>query len=123
MQQFVEPARTAAVELVANTAIFSLVEDRRPRTVDGIDIETARNIRDLPGPDNVNVQLDAHLQPTFSGCTTARQNDLQTALSEAVTLAQNASLALSSASHCAHFTGRRYREWFGAATTSRYSTV
>lgn len=123
VQQFVEAARTADVELVANTAIFSLVEDRRPRTVDGIDIETARSIRDLPGPDNVNVQLAAHLQPTFSGCTTARQNDLQTALSEAVTLAQNASLALSSASHCAHFTGRRYREWFGAATTSRYSTA
>ena len=113
--RFVQPEPGAyLLPVVANTAVFTLTEDRPARTVDGIDIEAARSLRDL---------VAAHLEPTFSGCTTARQTDLRTALDNAVTLAQNAGLALSGAGHCAHFTGRRYAEWFGAATTARYATV
>jgi peptidyl-Lys metalloendopeptidase len=121
-RQFVEPPRTAGVRVLSNTAIFTLLEDRPARTVDGIDIGVARQIRDLVQPGGVLAGPE-HKAPTFSGCTASRQTDLTTALAEAVKYANNASLALSSANHCAHFTGRRYTEWFGAATTSRYATV
>jgi peptidyl-Lys metalloendopeptidase len=114
MSRFVQPEAGTDLPVVANTAVFTLLADRRPKTVDGIDIEASRGLRDL---------VAAHLEPAFSGCTTVRQADLRTALEAAVTLAQNAGLALSGASHCAHFTGRRYAEWFGAATTARYTTV
>jgi peptidyl-Lys metalloendopeptidase len=54
----------------------------------------------------------------FVGCTTSRQSQINTAIANAKTYASNSASYLNAGT-----TGARYTTWFGAYTSSRYSTV
>jgi peptidyl-Lys metalloendopeptidase len=57
----------------------------------------------------------------YTKCTTSQQSTLQTAHANAITWTGKSKSYLSS--HSASNAGTTYTKWFGAATTSRYSTA
>src|SRR5262245_2367684 len=105
------------VAVRANTAIFTMLEAREAKTIDGINKEVLRKL------DAAALAPKLKKAPVFTGCTAARQATLNTALTNATNLANAARLALAGANHCEQYTGQRYREWLGAANATRYSTV
>lgn len=116
-KRFLKRPRTASVTVKSNAAIFTLLEGRQAKTVNGTEIAFARRLA------QTNVLAAAQKAPVFSSCTASQQTDLNNALTEATKIANAAKLALTSASYCAHFTAPRYLEWFGKYSDSRFNTV
>jgi peptidyl-Lys metalloendopeptidase len=100
-------------ELESNT-LFLAVE-RNERAVDAI--ETLAAIEEAVRP-SVPTKYQT---PSYVSCSTTRQSSLVTALSNAQSISLKARNHLSSASSPS--TDSAYRTWFGAYTSSRYSTV
>jgi peptidyl-Lys metalloendopeptidase len=66
---------------------------------------------------------DKALTPGFVSCTTSRQSTLNTALNNAQTISGKARDYLNNLPVASRATDTAYKTWFGAYTTSRYSTV
>lgn len=113
MRSYTNPQRVATVAIKTNIAVFELEEDRQPKTVNGVEI----NGLEMQGQDA------AEKTPSFNGCSLSQQGTLTNALAQAVKIADEARKALSNAPIWARYTGPRYKEWFGAYTSSRYSAV
>lgn len=63
------------------------------------------------------------MQPVFKNCTQTRKDALDSALSEAETVAAAALLVLNSTDVGKRSGAKRYTTWFGSYTASRYDTV
>ena len=108
-------AKADAVDLAvrSNTAIFALQEDRQPLTRHGLLIEA-----ESP------TALVAEKGASFAGCSAAQQSTITKALAQALKIANEASTALANTPAWARFNSpKRYREWFGEFSSSRYSAV
>lgn len=70
-----------------------------------------------------NQILDAYLTPTFQSCTSTRQSSLLTAISNAQTISLKARDYLNNVPSTSRPTDPAYKTWFGAYTSTRYSTV
>lgn len=64
-----------------------------------------------------------YLTPGYVSCSTTRQSSLLTALANAESIALKARNYLNNLSTTARSTDTAYKTWFGAYTSSRYSTV
>lgn len=64
-----------------------------------------------------------YLTPSYVSCSSTRQSSLVTALSNAEAIALKARNYLNNLSTTARSTDTAYKTWFGAYTSSRYSTV
>jgi peptidyl-Lys metalloendopeptidase len=71
-----------------------------------------------PAADAEAAPAPAFLTPRFRNCSTSRQNSTRSGLSTAQTIAGNALGYLNAGTR-----GARYTTWFGAYTSSRYSTA
>lgn len=112
MKRYLKRPAVSAVSVKANTAIFKLTEKRQSKLVEGT---AAEFLKKTAGP--------SKKVPTFNNCTAAQKTALTDALAKAVTYAQQARTALSTAPAWARFTALRYKEWFGAYDKGRYGTV
>ena len=65
----------------------------------------------------------AYLTPGFVSCTSSRQSTLVSALGNAETIAKRSRDYLNNLPSASRPTDAAYRTWFGAYTSSRYSTV
>ncbi len=116
-KKFMKAQRAPAVTVKSNTAIFTLLKQRRPKTFGGVEVALARKMA------SVTSLAKAEKAPSFSGCSQSRQSDLNSALAQAVQIAAAAKSAVFNASRCAQYTAPRYREWFGKYKQSRYDAV
>lgn len=80
--------------------------------LEGEDLSELGGYEDLAGPSQ-----DA-LTPTYRNCSSSRKTSISNALSTSQSYAGNALAYLNAGS-----TGARYTTWFGAYTSSRYSTA
>jgi peptidyl-Lys metalloendopeptidase len=76
-----------------------------------------------PGRDGIDHVTGNYLSPGFVSCSTTRQSTLRTALSYAERISLNSRNYLNSLPSTSRPTDTAYKTWFGAYTTSRYSTV
>ena len=76
-----------------------------------------------PGRDGIDHVAGNYLTPGFVSCSTTRQSTLRTALSYAERISLNSRNYLNSLPSTSRPTDTAYRTWFGAYTSSRYSTV
>ena len=113
-KRYMAPKAPGALSVRSNTAIFKLEENRRPKTVNGI--ETAW-MKILKGA------VPLKKTTSFNGCSLSQQSTITNALAQAVKYAAEARSALTNTPGWARYTARRYQEWFGAYDGSRYSTV
>jgi hypothetical protein len=113
MKRYMAPRAVAAVTVKSNTAIFKLEENRRPKTLNGINVAWMK--MKGPGP--------AKKTPSFNGCSLSQQGTITSALAQAVKIAAEARSALSGAPGWARYTAQRYKEWFGTYESSHYSDV
>lgn len=98
-----------------SNAVFVGVE-RNERALD--QIETMAQIADA-----ARGGQDKYLTPSYVSCSTTRQSTLVTATSNAQSMSQRARDYLNNLPTASRSTDAAYRTWFGAYTSSRYSTV
>jgi hypothetical protein len=113
MKRYMMPRPVAAVAVRGNTAVFKLQENRKAKTLNGVEIAWMK--MKGPGP--------AKKTPSFNGCSLSQQGTITKALAQAVKFAAEARSALSGAPGWARPTAPRYKEWFGTYDSTRYSTV
>jgi peptidyl-Lys metalloendopeptidase len=70
-----------------------------------------------------NVIFDGYRTPSYVSCSTTRQSSLVTALSNAQSISLKARDYLNNLPSTSRSTDTAYKTWFGAYTSSRYSTV
>jgi peptidyl-Lys metalloendopeptidase len=71
----------------------------------------------------VDLIIDKYLTPTYVSCSSTRQSSLVTATANAEAISLKARNYLNNLPTASRSTDTAYRTWFGAYTTSRYSTV
>ncbi len=113
--QFMKGLRAPKVDVKSNTATFSLVEERQPKTVGGIEVTKAKAMTSMAAL--------VKEKTSFSSCSQSRQSDLNAALAAAVQIAANAKSAVFNASKCAQSSAPRYREWFGKFSQARFDAI
>lgn len=77
-------------------------------------------VLDAPTP---GILVGEYRTPTFTSCSSSRQSSLITALGNAQTISQKSRDYLNNVPVASRPTNTAYRTWFGAYTSSRYSTV
>ena len=110
-----KPQKAQPIPVKAGTGVFKLLEARQSKLVGGIEVGHAVKM--------LASAAVAEKAPAFSGCNSSQQTTLTKALAEAVKIATDARNALANASHCGQYTGKRYKEWFGAYDVARYGKV
>lgn len=70
-----------------------------------------------------NLIFDGYRTPSYVSCSTTRQSSLLTALSNAQSISLKARDYLNNLPSTSRSTDAAYRTWFGAYTSTRYSTV
>jgi len=111
--------RDAKVERLESNSLSLWVQGRQTNWAIGDPVERKANSsgKGKPPPPPPPPPPDGHV--SFSGgCTTSQQSDIITAVGSAGTISNNASGYLQAGS-----TGPRYTTWFGAYSSSRYTTV
>ena len=117
--QFMRGQRAPKVAVRANTATFTLVEARQPKTVRGIVVSRAAL---LTSPTALTKNKTAE-KTSFSSCSQSAQSDLNAALAAAVQIAESAKGAVFNANKCAQHAAPRYLEWFGDFSQARFDAV
>lgn len=79
------------------------------------------NISFIPSQKKTVTTTASKVTPAFNACTSSEINILNTAHNAAIAIARNSRDTMNSAG--ANTTGERYNTWFGAANSSRQSTV
>lgn len=113
--QFMKGKRAPKVTVKSNTATFNLVEERKPKTIGGIEVQRAQKLASMAGA--------IKEKTSFSSCSQSRQTDLNNALAAAVQIAAKARSAVFNATKCAQSTAPRYLEWFGKFSQARFDAV
>lgn len=103
-------------EIESNVLSIGVERDSRGRLLQQL-------AQEGPGRDGIDVATGNYLNPSFVSCSTTRQNTLRTALGYAETIARNSRNYLNNLPVASRSTDTAYRTWFGAYTSSRYSTV
>jgi peptidyl-Lys metalloendopeptidase len=96
--------------------VLFLGVERNERAVDAIENLVAIEEASRLGPNK-------YLTPSYVSCSTTRQSTLVSALSNAQTIATRARDYLNNLPSTSRSTDTAYKTWFGAYTSSRYSTV
>lgn len=108
-------AGVAGLRSVESNVIFVGVE-RNERAIDAI--ETLAQIEEAARGNQTK-----YLTPGYVSCSTTRQSTLVTALSNAQSISLKARDYLNNLPSTSRSTDTAYKTWFGAYTSSRYSTV
>ncbi len=87
------------------------------------DEQGRRLVQELAQGDGIGQVTGQYLTPGFVSCTSTRQSTLVTALSNAQTISLRARDYLNNLPSTSRSTDTAYKTWFGAYTSSRYSTV
>ena len=99
-------------ELASNTLYVSIERDARGRFV-----------QELAQGGDMGVAVGEYVSPGFVSCSSSRQTTLRTATGNAESISLKARNYLNNLPVASRPTDSAYRTWFGAYTTSRYSTV
>jgi peptidyl-Lys metalloendopeptidase len=82
-----------------------------------------RDERLIAATAQVELFVDKYLTPTYVSCSSTRQSSLVTATANAESISLKARNYLNNLPTASRSTDAAYKTWFGAYTTSRYSTV
>jgi peptidyl-Lys metalloendopeptidase len=114
IRHYVASGGVPQVPVKANVALFKLDSARPARVLEGSLLKFMKEAKEKQPSKKV---------PSFEGCTEAQKHVATAALAQAVTFAQESKSALGGAPVWARATARRYKEWFGTYTSSRYDKV
>jgi len=98
----------------SNQVVFGVERDSRGRL-----LQTIAQSHD----DGIGQVVGAYLTPGYVSCTSSRQSSLLSALSYGQSISLKARDYLNNLPSTSRSTDAAYKTWFGAYTSSRYSTV
>ena len=95
----------------SNVTSFKLLENREPRQFKGVVKEKIAELK----------TISEKVTPTFKNCSQTQQNELNNALDEAVKIAREAKLVLSSTGEIKRPRSVHHKTWFGNYDNTRYN--
>jgi peptidyl-Lys metalloendopeptidase len=108
-------------ELASNVVALGIERDAHGRLVQSL-VQTTDAALDS-STDGLDAITQKYLTPGFVSCSSSRQSTLRTALGNAESISLAARNYLNNLPVASRSTDAAYRTWFGAYTSSRYSTV
>ena len=118
--------RAEALELADKTGVRPVPREVRAEAASPIveAVETSLQLEGVDAGPAVESELEAMSQPpVYTACTSSRQSSLQTALNNAEQMSIESRGYLQTLPVSERPSNARYKEWFGAYDSGRYSTV
>jgi peptidyl-Lys metalloendopeptidase len=114
ISSLVETQKFSTEIIHSNVAEFKLVEDRKPKQVNGVAVEWIDKMKSL---------VSEGATSSFQNCSTSQTNNIKSALVEAEKYASKSKSILINTQESNRPQARRYKEWFGSYTSQRYDQV